>query len=928
MKSSIPWVLISSMIAFSCYSHLLATEATLSTADSFDGNTASGTFTPLSSASTYSLSGNVFFTNPGKGAALSDSCFKQDTENLTFLGNGHSLNFSFLDSGAHPSAASSTGANKNLIFSDFSLLRFDSSPNVKIPTGLGTLSSAGGVNFERIGRLIFSGNFSTGDGGAIKGTSCSLSEVSSEAIFTDNSSSTKGGAIATTAGTNITNNKGFVRFLFNTATTSGGAINDESSSTLAHNKSLYFERNSAKTTGGAISSSKTGGSAELTLSNNENLIFLENSSGTSGGAISAQKLTLSSGGFTEFRGNNVSSATPKGGAINIESSGELNLSAEGGNIIFIRNTITSSGNTNPPKRNAINIGNNGKFTELRATKGHAIFFYDPITSEGTSSDVLQINNGPVGTPNPYEGTILFSGDTLTSAEFKVAENLKSSFTQPVNLSGGKLLLQKGVTLESTSFNQNASSLLGMDLGTTLQTTSGGITITNLGINVDSLDLKQPIQLTAKGSGSKVIVSGNLNLIDFQGNIYENHMFSHDQLFSLLKITVDADVSTNVDINNLTPSPTETPSSEYGYQGKWTVTWATDTTKNTTEATATWTKTGFVPSPERKSALLCNTLWGVFTDIRSLQQLVEVGADGIEHKQGFWISSMTNFLHKIGTEECKGFRHTSGGYIIGTSTHTPKDDLFTFAFCHLFARDKDCFIAHNNSRTYGGTLFFRHSHTLQPQNYLTFGRAKLPESAIKKFPKEIPLALDLQFSFSHSDNHMETHYTSLQETEGSWSNECIAGSIGLNLPISFSDSHPLFQSFVPQMKVEMVYISQNSFFENSVEGRGFSSGRLLNLSIPIGAKFVHGNVGESYTYDLAGFFVADVYRNNPHSLATLVMSKDSWKIQGENLSRQAFLLRGSNNYVYNSKCELFGHYAMELRGSSRNYNVDIGTKLRF
>ncbi|WP_100934677.1 polymorphic outer membrane protein middle domain-containing protein [Candidatus Chlamydia corallus] len=926
MKSSIPWVLLSSALTFSCHSQLLGTEEILSSADSFDGNTNSGTFTPKSTASVYSLSGNVFISFPGKGTPLSDSCFKQSTDNLTFLGNGHSLTFSFIDAGAHPGAAASTAANKNLSFSGFSLLSFDASPNGKVTTGQGTLSSTGGVNLENIHKLVVSGNFSTEDGGAIKGASFSLSGLSGEGIFNDNSSSKKGGAIASSGNTRIENNTGSVRFLFNKATTSGGALNNEGNAILSNNKLLYFEGNSAKTNGGAIFNNS--GSSELTISDNAGLIFLANTAETSGGAISAKKLLLSSGGFTEFRQNNVSAATPKGGAISIENSGELSLSAETGNITFVRNTITTSGSSDAPKRNSINIGSNGKFTELRAAKGRTIFFYDPITSEGTSSDALNINNGPVGAPNPYQGTILFSGETLTAAEAKVTENLKSSFTQPVTLSGGKLLLQKGVTLESTSFTQDINSLLGMDLGTTLQTTSGSITITNLGINVDSLNLKQPVSLTAKGTGSKVIVSGKLNLIDFEGNIYENHMFSHDQLFSLLKITVDSNVATNVDTSTLVPTPAEHPSSEYGYQGRWNVTWTTDTTKNTTEATATWTKTGFVPSPERKSALVCNTLWGVFTDIRSLYQLVELGADGMEHKQGFWISSMTNFLHKIGDEERKGFRHTSGGYVLGGSSHTPKDDIFTFAFCHLFARDKDCFIAHNNSRTYGGTIFFKHSHTLQPQNYLRLGRAKFSESAIEKFPKEIPLALDIQVSFSHSDNRMETHYTSLPETEGSWSNECIAGSIGLDLPFVLSNPHPLFKTFIPQMKVEMVYVLQNSFFETSIDGRGFSSGKLLNLSVPLGMKFIQGDLGDSYTYDLSAFFVSDVYRKNPHSTATLVMSKDSWAIRGGNLSRQAFLLRGSNNYVYNSKCELFGHYAMELRGSSRNYNIDVGTKLRF
>ncbi|WP_349821453.1 hypothetical protein ABCH17_00725 [Chlamydia abortus] len=270
-------------------------------------------------------------------------------------------------------------------------------------------------------------------------------------------------------------------------TTGYGAIQTKGTTTLKDNSSLVFHKNCSTTDGGAIQCKSDSSNAELKLENNKNLVFSENSSKTKGGAIYADKLTIVSGGPTLFSNNSVSHASsPKGGAISIkDSDGECSLTADLGDITFDGNKIIkTSGDSATVKRNSIDLGT-GKFTKLRAKDGFGIFFYDPITGGGST----ELNINEKDSSVDYTGKIVFSGEKLSDEEKTVADNLKSSFTQPLKLSAGSLVLKDGVTLEAKKVTQEEGSNVVMDLGTTLQTPSSGgetITLTNLDINIASL----------------------------------------------------------------------------------------------------------------------------------------------------------------------------------------------------------------------------------------------------------------------------------------------------------------------------------------------------------------------------------------------------------------------------------------------------------
>ncbi|AFS20405.1 chlamydia polymorphic membrane family protein [Chlamydia psittaci GR9] len=411
MKHPVYWFLISSSLLVS--NSLCSDEAeqkTLTSADSYNGNTAGDQkFAPKvtnqSAGTTYTCTGNICIAYAGLGdTGLDNSCFTDTTGNLAFVGNGYTLCFDNINTQAsNPGAINVKGSDKTLNVSGFSLFSC-----AHCPPG----------------------------------------------------------------------------------TTGYGAIKAVGNTTIKDNSSLVFHKNCSNTDGGVIYC-KGSSTTELKIENNQNLVFSENSSNTKGGAIFTQKLTITSGGPTLFSNNSVSSnSSPKGGAICLDdTNSECSLTANLGDITFDGNKIiTTSGRSGPDvKRNSIDLGNNGKFTNLRAKDGFGIFFYDPIANTGNNSDEIELNKAENSTT--YTGKIVFSGEKLSDEEKQVPANLQSYFKQPLKIGAGSLVLKDGVTLEAKKVTQTEGSTVVMDLGTTLQTPSSGgeaIDLTNLDINIASL----------------------------------------------------------------------------------------------------------------------------------------------------------------------------------------------------------------------------------------------------------------------------------------------------------------------------------------------------------------------------------------------------------------------------------------------------------
>ncbi|SYX08774.1 Polymorphic membrane protein F,chlamydial polymorphic outer membrane protein repeat,Autotransporter beta-domain [Chlamydia poikilotherma] len=926
MRPSLYKILISSTLTIPLSFHFsqLHAEVALTQESILDAN---GAFSPQSTSTaggtTYNVEEDISIVDAGQTAALASAAFVQTADNLTFKGNGHSLSIENVNSGANPGGINVSTADKVLTLTDFSKLSFTKCPEATVNTGKGAVNSGGALNLANNASILFDQNHSAEDGGAISCKAFSLTGSSKEISFTTNTSAKKGGAIAAKGVTNISDNQGNIVFSGNTAINSGGAVYTEGNTTIAENSSVVFNNNAVTGTGdgcgGAIHCSKTGSSPTLTIRDNKVLIFKENTSAAKGGAIYADKLYLTSGGPTLFTSNKATHATPKGGAIGIAANGECSITAEHGDITF-ENNLAATANNATVKRNAINIEGNGKFVNLRAASGKTITFYDPVVVEGAAADLLTLNKAEGD--KVYNGRIIFSGEKHTEAEAAVADNLKTIFTQPITLAAGELILRNGVEVEAKTVLQTAGSQILMDTGTKLSAKTEDVTLTNLAINPNSLDGTNLAVVAAVANTKNVTLSGAIGVIDPTGKFYEDHKLNETLSLQGIQLSAKGAVTTT----NVPSATVGVPEHHYGYQGNWSVAWVKDATSDPKTQTAVfkWTKTGYIPNPERRAPLVLNSLWGSFMDVRSIQDVVERSVDSIlETRRGLWVSGVGNFFHKDQSAANRKFRHISSGYVLGATTNTSKEDTLSVAFCQLFGKDKDYLVAQNAANIYAGSIYYQHVSKFDDLTRLFNG----PNTCCSGFSKEIPIFLDAQVTYCHSGNTMTTTYTDYPEVKGSWGNDTVGVALSTSVPIPIFSSS-FFDSYAPFAKLQVVYAHQEDFKEPTREGRTFESSDLLNVSVPIGIKFEKLVYGERTAYDLTLMYVPDVYRHNPSCMTGLAINDVTWLTTATNLARQAFIVRAGNHIALTSGFEMFSQFGFELRSSSRNYNVDLGAKVSF
>ncbi|WP_262405946.1 autotransporter outer membrane beta-barrel domain-containing protein [Chlamydia abortus] len=307
--------------------------------------------------------------------------------------------------------------------------------------------------------------------------------------------------------------------------------------------------------------------------------------------------------------------------------------------------------------------------------------------------------------------------------------------------------------------------------------------------------------------------------------------------------------------------------------------------------------------------------------------MDISVNGADYHRGFWVSGLANFLHKSGSANKRKFRHHSAGYALGVYAQTPTEDIFSAAFCQLFGKDKDYLVSKNNANIYAGSLYYQHiSYWNAWQNLLQ-----------KTLGMQAPLVLNAQLTYCHASNNMKTNMTrtyaprktTYSEIKGDWGNDCFGIEFGATAPIE-TTSH-LFDKYSPFLKLQLVHAHQDDFKENhSDQGRYFESSNLTNLSMPIGVKLERFSEEDTASYNLTLAYAPDIVRSNPECHASLLATPESafWVTKATNLARHAFILKAGNYLTINRNFAIFSQLGCELRGSSRTYNIDLGSKVQF
>ncbi len=575
----------------------------------------------------------------------------------------------------------------------------------------------------------------------------------------------------------------------------------------------------------------------------------------------------------------------------------------------------------------------------------------------------------------YNGKIVFSGEKLASEDAQNPLNTISVIHNDVSLEAGTLVLSHGAGLLVDSFTQKEGSLIVMDGGTSIITNvtpaseglqsrsmlsnpktpipgiravsqriasslinfkersfsatgavvptveespDGSITINNLAVNLDSLENGKVITLAAKGGTGSVTLTGNLQFQDSSQNFYDNPLLNKNFTLNFLDISAPGEGKVNTEGFNMIPQGAT--SSDLGYQGKWEVT----EIKNPSGKVSfeiKWVSAGYIPTANRRATLVPNSLWCSAIDMRAFQKLVEVSTEGEDFHKGLWISGISNFFHRDSMKEQEGFRHISSGYVVGVSTQPISDKVIDLAFCQMLGKSKDYHLADARSHVYAASV---HTKFEKLVNHYKLSNRK--GAILARKPEKSPVIFDAQLSYSLNHNSMKTKHTPNPSSRGKWNNHCVAGELGSYLPILVD--HPAIEELFPFVKLHIVFVQQEDFKETKggTENRNFQSAHFINVSLPLGVKFEKTNKLNTYNIRLA--YQPDIYRDAPKSKVFLPSVNTAWSTGATNLSRQAMIIDGSDHHHLTDNLEVFCHGAFELRGSSRNYNVDIGGRYKF
>ncbi|EPP37065.1 polymorphic outer membrane protein middle domain-containing protein [Chlamydia avium] len=440
---------------------------------------------------------------------------------------------------------------------------------------------------------------------------------------------------------------------------------------------------------------------------------------------------------------------------------------------------------------------------------------------------------------------------------------------------------------------------------------GSITISNLAVNLDSLGSGQVINIIGNGNTGKVSVTGDLQFVDSSGQFYDNPLLSKN--FSTDILSISAGQGQQVDTSGLNIIPQGSTTSNFGYQGQWEVIQVKDPTSGQISFELKWESQGYNPSPARRATLVPNSLWCSAIDIQAIQKLVEVSTDSA-NAPGFWVAGISNFFHRDSTSIQQGFRHISSGYMLGTSFESIDGHLMDIAFCQLFGRDKDYNLAHTKSHIYAATI---HSKQERMMHYHTFSNKR--GTIISQLPDQFLVILDAHLSYSLARNAMETQHTPNPASIGKWNNHCVSATLGGTLPRRY---------FSPYAQLRVVFVEQQNFKERhgGDENREFQSAHLMNIATPLGLKFERNTPSNKLILSLG--YSPDIYRLYPKSKVYFPSGSISWATGATNLARQALLVEGSAHHSLGNSFKIFSHAAFELRGSSRNYNADLGGKYIF
>ncbi|QYC84473.1 autotransporter domain-containing protein, partial [Chlamydia suis] len=802
-------------------------------------------------------------------------------------------------------------------------------------------------------------------GGAIAGTTISLSGTSR---FSENAADL-GAAIGTlgapsgsqpTLTEKISLENGSFSFEKNKAN-KRGAIYAPSVSIKGNN--ITFNQNTSKHDGSAIYFTK-----DATIESLGSVLFTGNNV-TDAQANSPQ----TPGQTTNTTNYGAAIFGDPGSSPQTQTDTTLKLIASSGNITFSNN----SQNTNPdnPAKKFCSIAGYVKLS-LQAAQGRSISFFDSIHTSTKKTGQTQSNYESLDI-NKSENNKTYSGTISFSSELH--EN-KSYIPQNVVLHSGTLVLKEKTELHVVSFEQKPGSSLIMEPGAVLSNqniANGALAINGLTIDLSSMGTPQageifsPPELRivatssnsaggggssnsggASGSGggvggvggkvtaskelytaaaavpvatnptmseNKVFLTGNLTLIDPNGNFYQNPILGTD-LSDVPLIKLPSNTS-DIDVSDLTLSGDLSP--KKGYIGTWTL----NPDPQTGKVVANWKfdmyrRWVYIP---RDNHFYANSILGSQNSMIVVKQglinnmLNNARFDDIAYNN-FWVSGVGTFLSQQGTPLSEEFSYYSRGTSVAIDAKPRPDFILGAAFSKMVGRTKAIKKIHN----------YFHKGSEYSYQASVYGGKFLYFLLNKQQGWALPFLLQGVVSYGHIKHDTTTRYPSIHElNKGDW--EDLGWLVDLRVSMDLKEPSKNSSKRVSLYgELEYSSIRQKAFTEIDYDPRHFDDCAYRNLSVPVGCSFE----GAIMSYDILMYnklslaYMPSIYRNIPVCKYRVLSSNETGEVVCGVPTRTSARAEYSTQLYLGPFWTLYGNYTIDVGMYTLSQMTSCGARMIF
>lgn len=642
----------------------------------------------------------------------------------------------------------------------------------------------------------------------------------------------------------------------------------------------------------------------------------------------------------------------------------LKLIASSGNITFSNN----SQNTDPdnPASKFCSIAGYVKLS-LQAAQGRSISFFDSIHTSTKKTGQTQ-NNYESLDINKSEDSKTYSGTISFSSELH--EN-KSYIPQNVVLHSGTLVLKENTELHVVSFEQKPGSSLIMEPGAVLSNqniANGALAINGLTIDLSNMGTPQTgeifsppeLRIVATSSNSagggggssgggvggkvtaskelytaaasaapgatspamgdnKVFLTGNLTLIDPNGNFYQNPVLGTD-LSNVPLIKLPSNTS-DIDVSALTLSGDLAP--KKGYIGTWTL----NPDPQTGKVVANWKfdmyrRWVYIP---RDNHFYANSILGSQNSMIVVKQglinnmLSNARFDDIAYNN-FWVSGVGTFLSQQGTPLSEEFSYYSRGTSVAIDAKPRPDFILGAAFSKMVGRTKAIKKVHN----------YFHKGSEYSYQASVYGGKFLYFLLNKQQGWALPFLLQGVVSYGHIKHDTTTRYPSIHElNKGDW--EDLGWLADLRVSMDLKEPSKNSSKRVSLYgELEYSSIRQKSFTEIDYDPRHFDDCAYRNLSVPVGCSFE----GAIMSYDILMYnklslaYMPSIYRNVPVCKYRVLSSNETGEVVCGVPTRTSARAEYSTQLYLGPFWTLYGNYTIDVGMYTLSQMTSCGARMIF